>query len=170
MKPYKTKENRSTLLKGRTIAAFDYVKSLPYVDDKKIFAIGYCFGGLAVLDLARYNIDLAAVVSFHGTLKPIPDAESPETLKPINTRILICHGDSDTHIPLEDVLNFTVEMKTRKADWQFITYSNAKHGFTEPHLANSLYEGIGYDEKAAKRSWTAMLNLFAEFVGNVDKI
>uniref|UniRef100_A0A914C0V6 Dienelactone hydrolase domain-containing protein n=1 Tax=Acrobeloides nanus TaxID=290746 RepID=A0A914C0V6_9BILA len=166
MTPYR--QNRSTLLKNRLLAALNYVKSLDFVDTTKICAVGYCFGGLCVLDLARYNVGLAAVVSFHGGLDPIPDAQPPETLDPIETSILVCHGDGDTHIPVEKCLDFMKEMRARKADWQFVTYANAKHGFTEPKLANSTMEGIGYDEKAAKRSWTAMLNLFAEYVGNLD--
>uniref|UniRef100_A0A914EL20 Dienelactone hydrolase domain-containing protein n=1 Tax=Acrobeloides nanus TaxID=290746 RepID=A0A914EL20_9BILA len=161
MKPYS--ENRSTLCKNRLFAALNHVKSLNFVDQKKISAIGFCFGGQCVLDLARYNADLAAGISFHGGLSPIPGAESPETLDPIKTSLLICHGDGDIHIPVETQgVEFIKEMRARKADFQFIDYANAKHGFTEPKNATSTVEGVGYHEKTSRRSWNAMLNLLAE--------
>uniref|UniRef100_A0A914BYS6 Dienelactone hydrolase domain-containing protein n=1 Tax=Acrobeloides nanus TaxID=290746 RepID=A0A914BYS6_9BILA len=160
IKPYR--ETRTTLLKNRLVAALNYVKSLDFVDTNKICAIGYCFGGLCVLDIARYNLGLAAVVSFHGGYDPIPDAQPPETLEPIKTSILICHGDADSHIPVEKCLNLMKELNARKADWQFVFYADAKHGFTMPDIPG--LEGVGYHEKTDKRSWTAMLNLFNEVV------
>lgn len=157
------RHDRPGLLRRRLLAGLNLVKSYSFVDASKIGAIGFCFGGLCVLDLARINAGIVAAVSFHGTLLPLPDQLNPEELEPIKASILVCHGYSDTHIPMiGQCTDFMTEMKARKADWYFTAYGDAKHGFTEPKLANSTHEGVGYDKKAAHRSWEAMVLHFRD--------
>ncbi|KAF1766558.1 hypothetical protein GCK72_006515 [Caenorhabditis remanei] len=134
-------------LKPVIIAAVNAIKTVQGIDVQKIGAIGFCFGGTCVLDLARYNIGLKAVVSYHGTLKAIPDIPLD---KIVGTAIQAHHGDADTHIPKEQVDEFLVEMRARNADFVF---ANAD-SFGLP--------GVKYNEKAAKRSWSATLSLFKE--------
>ncbi|CAJ0585460.1 unnamed protein product, partial [Mesorhabditis spiculigera] len=148
---------RETTLKRRTLATLDAFSKDPRVNTDKLGATGYCFGGLICLDLARYGAPLKGVVSFHGTLLPLPNAEHT----PISTAIQVQHGDLDQRIN-EQIPAFLDEMRARKADWHFTTYSDAEHGFTEPkaHLIN--HPGVSYNAKADKRSWAAMVNFFAE--------
>ncbi|EGT55663.1 hypothetical protein CAEBREN_28158 [Caenorhabditis brenneri] len=151
--------NRVDKLKPRLFAALDSLKTFSEVNQSNIAAIGYCFGGLCVLDLARYNAGLKAVVSFHGTLKPIPD--SP--LDKINgTSVQVHHGDADFHIGKDQVDGFHEEMRTRDVDFVFVSHAKAVHAFTEPEADSFNAPGVGYNEKAAKRSWKATLGLFRE--------
>ncbi|CAP31918.1 Protein CBG13057 [Caenorhabditis briggsae] len=146
-------------LKPVILAAVDAIKTVQCIDIQKIGAIGFCFGGLCVLDLARYNIGLKAVVSFHGTLKPLPGVP----LDPIiGTAIQAHHGDADSHIPKEQVDEFHEEMRARKADFVFSSHAFAEHGFTEPEADSFGLPGVKYNEKAAKRSWSATLSLLKE--------
>ncbi|KAI1727827.1 dienelactone hydrolase family domain-containing protein [Ditylenchus destructor] len=151
------REDRPGLLRQRLLAGLNHVKSYSFVESKAIAVIGFCFGGLCALDLARINSAIVAAVSFHGALQPLPDQTHPEELEPIKASILVCHGYSDTHIPISQCTDLMAELKARKADWYFTAYGDAKHGFTEPKLASSTREGIGYDQKAANRSWEAMV-------------
>ncbi|EGT55812.1 hypothetical protein CAEBREN_21500 [Caenorhabditis brenneri] len=151
--------NRVDKLKPRLFAALDSLKTFSEVNQSNIAAIGYCFGGLCVLDLARYNAGLKAVVSFHGTLKPIPDLP----LDKINgTSVQVHHGDADFHIGKDQVDGFHEEMRTRDADFVFVSHAKAVHAFTEPEADSFNAPGIGYNEKAATRSWKATLGLFRE--------
>ncbi|CAD5217694.1 unnamed protein product [Bursaphelenchus xylophilus] len=156
-------QNRVKIMKPRILAAYDFVKAMKNVDSQKISAIGYCFGGACVLDLARYNVDIKVGVSFHGAFRPIKEGEDHSKLKPITTSLLICHGDADEHVNPE-VPALLEELRARKADFQFIRYANAKHGFTmqaEPGASDL----VGYNEKADKRSKMAMLNILSEVIG-----
>ncbi|EFP07698.1 hypothetical protein CRE_26127 [Caenorhabditis remanei] len=146
-------------LKPVIIAAVNAIKTVQGIDVQKIGAIGFCFGGTCVLDLARYNIGLKAVVSYHGTLKAIPDIPLD---KIVGTAIQAHHGDADTHIPKEQVDEFHVEMRARNADFVFASHAFAEHGFTEPDADSFGLPGVKYNEKAAKRSWSATLSLFKE--------
>ncbi|ULU05271.1 hypothetical protein L5515_013899 [Caenorhabditis briggsae] len=151
--------NRVEKLKSRLFAALESLKTFSEVDQSKVAAMGYCFGGLCVLDLARYNAPLKAVVSFHGTLKPIPDLP----LDPINaTAVQVHHGDADFHIAKDQVDGFHEEMRTRQADFVFVSHAKAMHAFTEPEADSFNAPGVGYNEKAAKRSWRAAVGLFHE--------
>ncbi|CAD5217690.1 unnamed protein product [Bursaphelenchus xylophilus] len=155
-------QNREGLLRPRIMAAYNYIKAVPNVDTDKIAAIGYCFGGGCVLDLARNNVKLAAGVSFHGVLLPIKE-EDFSKLPPITTPLLICHGDADAEVN-PSVPAFMKEMRERKADFQFVSYAKALHGFTmqkEPAGPAN----VGYDAKADRRSKAAMLDLFRETIG-----
>ena len=125
---------RREKLKDRLFTAIKFVQNIPFVDKDKIASIGFCFGGLCCLDLARYNAPVKGVVSYHGTLTaPEPLDEVPEDEKgPILPSVTVCHGDADPHIPFEKTVEFMNEFRARSADFQFIHYANAQHAFTEP--------------------------------------
>ncbi|CAJ0960153.1 unnamed protein product, partial [Mesorhabditis belari] len=148
---------RTTTLKRRILATFEAFTKVPTVDTNKIAATGYCFGGLCGLDLARFGANVKGIVSFHGTLLPLPEAENT----PIHASIQIHHADLDHRIN-EQIAGFQEEMRARKADWHFVTYSDAEHGFTEPEIGLLNHPGVSYNEKADKRSWSSMKNFFEE--------
>uniref|UniRef100_A0A8R1HWC8 DLH domain-containing protein n=1 Tax=Caenorhabditis japonica TaxID=281687 RepID=A0A8R1HWC8_CAEJA len=151
--------NRVDNLKPRLLTSLKALKTLSEVDVSRVAAIGFCFGGLCVLDLARYNTQLKAVVSFHGTLRPVPEIP----LVPIvGTSIQVHHGDADTHIAKDQVDGFHEEMRTRQADFVFSSHAKAMHSFTEPEADSFNAPGVGYNEKAAKRSWKAAISLLEE--------
>lgn len=145
------------LLQKRITAALSAVKLLPWVDDKNIAAIGFCFGGLCVLDLARTGVDIKGVVSFHGLLG------APDNLKniPIKAKVLVLHGHDDPMASAQDVLNLEQELTAAGADWQLHSYGNTMHAFTNP-LANDPAFGTVYQATADKRSWQSMINFLAE--------
>lgn len=144
------------LLKKRMMAALYAVKLMPWVDDSRIAAVGFCFGGLCSLDLARAGTDLRGVVSFHGLLGA-PDGNS----HPIKAKILALHGHDDPMVPVEQVIAFEKEMTKAGADWQLHTFGNTQHAFTNP-LANNPDFGTVYQPEADKRSWILMENFLAE--------
>lgn len=148
--------NRS-LLKERLLSAMETLKKIHPVDAKQIAAIGFCFGGLCALDLARSGTDIAGAVSFHGLLSAPENYEQ----KKIHAKILALHGNDDPMVPIEQVLKFQKEMTDAKADWQIHIYGGAMHAFANP-LANDPDFGTVYNALAAKRSWQAMQDFFAE--------
>jgi dienelactone hydrolase len=150
-------ENRSTLRK-RLLAGIAVVKDMDYVDGSRMGAIGYCFGGLCVLDLARAVPDsLIGVVSFHGGLT----GNDLSDTTPIRASILIEHGWDDPVVPPDDYLEFSNEMDRRTADWQAHIHGGAVHAFTFEG-ANMPDKGIQYNEAAARRSWRSMCDFFGE--------
>ena len=152
-------EDRS-LLQRRIKAALTTVKQFPWVDDQKIAAMGFCFGGLCVLDLARTGVDIKGVVSFHGLLGA-PDNTCGTKIK---AKILALHGHDDPMGTPGQVLAFQTEMTQAEADWQFVTYGNTVHAFTNP-VANDPDFGTVYQADADRRSWQAMQAFFAEIFG-----
>jgi dienelactone hydrolase len=145
-------------LTARLLAGVSAARALPGSAAGDAVAIGYCFGGLAVLDLARANAPgLAGVVSFHGLLIP-NDLDQHDH---IAARVLVEHGWDDPMVPPEQVLAFTREMDARGADWQLHAHGGAMHAFTFEG-ANAPEMGVRYHAAAAARSWDAMLGLFAE--------
>jgi len=120
-------------------------------------AIGFCFGGMAALALARSGANLAGVVSIHGSLTTSKPAEPGA----ITAKILVCHGASDPHVPMGDVAAFTDEMNRADADWQLIIYGQAMHGFTHKHAAPGAIPGVAYDPIADARSFTATSTFLA---------
>ncbi len=148
-------ENRDQL-KGIINAALTNGKSLKGVDINNIAAIGYCFGGLVVLDLARSGTELNGVVSFHGLLMGSDIAETG-----IKSKVLVLHGERDPMVPLEMVDEFQKEMTEAKADWQLHSYGNTYHAFTNPD-ANDPSLGTQFSEDSNKRSWQSMKNFFDE--------
>lgn len=144
------------LVKKRMMAALYAVKLMPWVDDSRIAAIGFCFGGLCSLDLARAGADLKGVVSFHGLLGALDDNSHP-----IKAKILALHGHDDPMVPIEQVIAFEKEMTKAGADWQLHTFGNTQHAFTNP-LANNPDFGTVYQPEADKRSWILMENFLSE--------
>jgi dienelactone hydrolase len=145
-------------LRSRANAALEALKGHPLVDPSKVAAIGYCFGGGTVLELARSGAELAGVVSFHGNL----DTQNPEDAKNIKCKVLALHGADDPLVPREHVLAFQDEMRSGGVDWQMILYGGAVHSFTNPASGNDPSKGVAYNERADRRSWEAMKSFFAE--------
>lgn len=133
---------------NRITAAFHCLAQHEHVDRNNIAAIGYCFGGLCVLDLARSGVDVKAVASFHGLLT------APEGMNaaPINAKILILHGYDDPLVKPEQVNQFALEMTDREADWQIHLYGLTAHSFTNPE-ANDDEMGLHYNAQSDHRSW-----------------
>lgn len=144
------------VLRGRIIGAVESLAMQPDVDNARLGAIGYCFGGTTVLELARAGADCAAVVSFHGLLT----TSKPAPAGTIKAKLLVCTGAEDPMVPIEDVAAFQQEMRTAAADSQTIIYSGAQHGFANPF--SSKVPGISHDADADRRSWAAMRAHLAE--------
>jgi dienelactone hydrolase len=149
-------DNRQMLQK-RMHAALYALKLLPWVDDSKIAAMGFCFGGLCSLDLARTGADLKGVVSFHGLLGAPGNTQG----NAIKAKILALHGHDDPMGPPEQVIAFEQEMTAAGADWQLHTFGNTMHAFTNP-AANNPGFGTVYQPDADRRSWLLMKNFLAE--------
>jgi len=145
------------MLQQRMKAALAAVKLMPWVDDAKIASIGFCFGGLCSLDLARTGVDIKGVVSFHGLL--VPPGNTQDTA--IKAKVLVLHGRDDPMNPVEQVLAFEQEMTDAGADWQLHTYGHTMHAFTNP-VANDPVFGTVYQPSADRRSWIAMQNFLSE--------
>jgi dienelactone hydrolase len=146
------------MLTRRVQAAVAAAKTIPGADPSRMGAMGYCFGGTAVLDLARAGgDDIKAVVTFHGGLEG-NTLDNPKTL---SAKILVLHGDADPLVPPETVAAFKTEMNAKQVDWQLHAYSHTVHAFTRPG-ANDPAFGAVYNATADRRSWQAMLNFFAE--------
>jgi dienelactone hydrolase len=154
--------NDRSLLRARANAGLDVLRKNPMVDPKRIVAIGYCFGGTAVLELARSGADLAGVVSFHGGLA----TPSPDDAKNIKGKVLVLTGADDPAVKPEQVIAFEDEMSRASVDWHLVSYGNAVHGFTNPANGTDNAKGAAYNEKADKRSWRAMKDFFEEIFGN----
>jgi dienelactone hydrolase len=150
--------NDRKLLRERVNAGLQVLKDHPLVDKKRIAAIGYCFGGTTVLELARSGADIAGVVSFHGGLSTPRPAEA----QALKAKILVLHGADDPNVPMPQVTAFQDEMRRVKADWQMIFYGGAVHAFTNPDSGSDPSRGVAYNEKADRRSWEHMNIFFDE--------
>jgi dienelactone hydrolase len=146
------------LLRARALAALKALAADPRVAPKRLAAIGFCFGGTTVLELAYSGANLAGVVSFHGGL---PKA-TPEDLKRIKAAILVLHGADDPRVSAADITAFEQTMRQAKADWQMVSFGGAVHGFTNPANGNNPASGVAYDARAARRSWQYMQDFFRE--------
>jgi dienelactone hydrolase len=146
------------LLRARILAALDVLKARPNVDPSRIAAIGFCFGGTTVLELARAGVPIAGVVSFHGGL----DSPTPEDAKNIKAKVLVLHGADDPNVPAEQVAAFEDEMRKGGVDWELVKYSKSVHSFTNPAAGSDNSKGVAYNAEADKRSWQAMKDFFAE--------
>ena len=123
--------------------------------NKKLAAIGYCFGGTMVLELARSGADLAGVVSFHGGLSTDNPVKEPGI---IDASVQVHHGADDPHVPREELDAFITEMDHAGADWVLTQYADAVHAFTQKSAGDDPAKGAAYNAKADKRSWAAMLD------------
>ncbi len=121
-------------------------------------AIGFCFGGMAVLALARAGAELAGAVSMHGSLR----TSAPADLGSVTARVLVCHGAADPHVPLGDVVAFSEEMDRAEADWQLNMYGGAVHGFTHQHAVAGMIPGVAYDAQTDQRSFEHVRGFLSE--------
>jgi len=154
--------------KARFIAAMEVLKKNPHTDPTRIAAIGYCFGGGVVLQMARLGIDLKGVVSFHGSY----GTQTPAQAGKVKAAILVCHGADDQFITLEQIDALKKEMQNAKVDFQFNTYAGAKHSFTNPDAdayAKQFNIPIGYNAEADKKSWADMQEFFKKIFAKEAK-
>lgn len=149
------------LWRERLLGAFETLVAHDDVDRSRTAAIGYCFGGSSVLQLARTGVDIGAVVSFHGALSAGPAGEAEQ----IKARMLLLHGANDPVAPDEDVAALVNELRgIPSLDWELTAYSGAMHAFTMPHV-NSPEYGAQFNALAERRSWDSMKSLLAEVLG-----
>ena len=149
------------LMRERARAALDTLKEQAVVDPSRIGAIGFCFGGTTALELARSGADIVGAVTFHGGL----DAPDPYDTKKIKAKILVLHGADDTTMSPEVVSAFLDGLSKSSVDWQFVEYSGARHGFSNPGNGSDPKSPVAYNEKADRRSWEAMKEFFVEVLG-----
>lgn len=154
------------LLRDRANAGVKVLQEHPLTQANKIGAIGYCFGGGTVLELARSGAPVAGVVSFHGNL----DTPNPEDANNIQGRVLVLHGADDPFVPNEQVQAFMQEMRDANVDWQLVMYGGTVHSFTHADAGDDPAKGTAYNADADRRSWEAMQDFFAEiFAVNSDQ-
>jgi len=151
--------SETTVLRERVNAALERLRRESGVDPGRLAAIGFCFGGLAALELARSGADVAAVVSFHGGLQ----SRTPARRDEVACKVLVCTGSADPFVTREHRASFEDEMTHANADWQMLVHGGALHGFTETNA--SPRAGCGHSEVADRRSWRAMRELFVEAMG-----
>jgi len=144
-------------LQARLGLAIETAKNMDGVDASRVAAIGFCFGGLSVLDMARMGADVKGVVSFHGLFMPAANIQAPK----ISAKVLALHGWDDPMATPDDVLAFTKEMSAAGADWTLTAYGNTVHAFTNP-AADGSTSGIAYNEAAARRAWAACDDFLVE--------
>ena len=153
--------NEPAKLRARARAALAALASQPQVDAGKLCAIGFCFGGSVVLELARDGTDLKAVVSFHGVLA----TKAPALPGKVKASVLVLTGADDPLAPPEHVATFENEMRGADVhDWQVVTYGNTHHAFTNPAADGSFLSGTLYNEQSANRSWAAMQRFLGEVI------
>jgi dienelactone hydrolase len=147
------------LARARFNGALEVLRKEKTVDPRRIAAIGYCFGGAVVLQMARYGTDLKGVVSFHGNLVPV----SPARPGAVKAKILVLTGAADSFVPPEQVEQFKKEMDAAKADYRVIAYPGAKHSFTNPEadeFGKQFNLPLAYNEEADHASWKEMQEFF----------
>lgn len=163
-----TNEEKSTLMNPfmvdrarilrRLQSAIEAVKNVNNADSSRIAAIGFCFGGLCALDLARNSYEIAGVVSLHGLLSP-----PSQSLAPIQSKVLVLHGHDDPMVPPDHVLAFEQEMTKAKADWQLMIFGGTKHAFSNP-LANDDALGTVYNPVTDRRAWIITQHFLSEIL------
>ncbi|MDA8095310.1 MAG: dienelactone hydrolase family protein [Betaproteobacteria bacterium] len=151
-------KNDRVLLRARVRAGLEELCRQENVDPARIAAIGYCFGGMAALELARSGADLKGVVSFHGAL----DTPTPQDAKNIHAKVLALHGADDPWVPPAQVAQFEEEMRTGNVDWQLVKYAKAVHSFTNREAGDDPTRGAAYNADADRRSWEHMKSFFSE--------
>ncbi len=145
--------------RARFLAAEDLLKKQANVDPERIGAIGYCFGGGIVLNMARQGADLKGVASFHGALAAVTPAQ-PGSIK---AKIIAFAGEDDKFVPADQVEAFRTEMKAAQADFQIVTYPGAGHSFTNPDataMGKKYNLPLAYNAEADRKSWEAMKEFF----------
>ena len=137
----------------RANLALEQLKAHPKVDAERLAAIGYCFGGATVMQMAYAGTDIAGVVSFHGALPPA----TPEQAAKVKARVLVAHGDADGFVPAERIQAFKQALSQANVDWEMIIYGGAKHSITNPYADGYGMDGLAYNEAADRRSWLRSL-------------
>ena len=160
MQAGKYKGNRPVLRQRVKAGLAQLLKNL-LVQKGKVAAIGYCFGGTTVLELARSGADVQGIVSFHGGL----GTTTPEDAKNSKAKVLVCHGADDPFVKADEVAAFRDEMAKGKVDYKFIAYPGAVHSFTRPDAGSDNSKGAAYNAAADKESWATMQAFFAEIFG-----
>ena len=153
----KYKSDRA-LFRQRAKAGLAMLKKSELTDPDRVAAIGYCFGGTGVIELARSGADLRGIVSFHGGL----DSPTREDGRNIKCKVLVLQGADDPYVKPADLAAFEQEMREAKVDWELIKYGGAVHSFTERAAGNDNSKGAAYNENADRRSWEAMKAFFGE--------
>lgn len=138
------------LLRARLTASLDALSALPQSDPDRLAAIGFCFGGKCVLDMARAGLPIRGGVSFHG----VYDAPDYPSVTPITAKLLICHGWDDPLGPPDKVVALAQELTEANADWQLHAYGHAGHAFTDASRTGG--GNVAYEPRADRRSWQAM--------------
>jgi dienelactone hydrolase len=149
------------LAKARFMAGMDFLKKQPAVDPRRIAAIGYCFGGGVVLNMARQGVDLRGGASFHGGLTAVQPARRGS----VKAKILVLTGADDQFVPPEQVKAFEEEMKSAGADYRLITYPGARHSFTNSEadrLGKEFNLPLQYNHEADKKSWNEVSKFLKE--------
>jgi dienelactone hydrolase len=146
------------LTRLRVESGLDVLRADKHVDPKRIACIGYCFGGMVALELARSGADIAGVVVFHGAL----DTPTPQDAKNIKCKILVQQGGDDKTVPQPAVEAFEQEMRDARVDWALTQYGGAVHGYTNPANGNDPSKPVAYNAEADRRSWRAMIDFFNE--------
>ena len=158
-----TFEHADTIVE-RATAALETLAAQPEVDEQRLAAIGFCYGGKVVLDLARSNAPLKAVATFHANLSPKAPAQEGQ----VQAEILVLHGELDSMVSLDDVARFREEMHAAKVDHDVIVFEGAKHGFSNPladERAKANGVDLGYNPQAEQDSLAAMYELLAKHLG-----
>jgi dienelactone hydrolase len=145
--------NDRQLCRSRIRAALDVITKLRHVDTNRIAVIGYCFGGLVALELARSGANLRAVATFHANLS----SANPADAKNIKAKVLACHGGDDPLVPMSQVESFMQEMRNAKVDWQLVVFGNTVHSFTFPGAGNNPAGGLAYNADSDRRSWEYLI-------------
>ena len=153
-----TEVMQAGVIPARFNAALEQLKQDPHVDPERIAAIGYCFGGAVVLEMARAGADLDAVASFHGALATGDPAEEGA----VQARVLVLAGADDPLVPPEQVQAFREEMEAANADFEVITYPGARHSFTNPDAGTHGMEALAYNAEADRQSWAELLRMLEE--------
>ena len=148
------------LMRGRIGAALDVLLARAEVDPQRIGAIGYCFGGTTVLELARSGADVKGVVSFHGGL----DTPAPAAAGGVKAKVLVLSGADDSFVS-PGVPGFEKEMKEAGVDYRLIQYPGAVHSFTVPEAGDDPSKGMAYNAAADRKSWEEMKRFFAGLFG-----
>lgn len=153
----KYKKDRK-LFRARAKAAYDFLMTKSFVNHDKIAAIGYCFGGTAVLEMARSGLPLSGVMSFHGGL----DNPNPADVAKIKAKVIVAHGAIDPFVSAAETAQFQKEMNDAKVPYEFISYSGAVHAFTQKHVGTDVSKGAAYNEVADRRSFARLKNFLEE--------
>jgi dienelactone hydrolase len=146
---------------GRALAGLEVLKSEARTDTTRIAAIGYCFGGATVQQLAYTGVDIKGVVSFHGSLVPIAEEQAGR----VKAKVMICHGGSDPLVKAGAIESYISAMEKSGVDWRMIIYGGARHSFTNPDADQVGMDALKYSKSADERSWADMQAFFDEIFG-----